>query len=147
MSIKILSMFDLEIYENNGHFFYSEEDELESVCNASKSGIGVYLVYALKNGKVELVYVGSSGKVDQKGNIRIRNGGMYDRLVNGKQFDKPRKTSWKEKLKSEKIEALDVYWYETFDNNYRDIPSTIEGVVIQDYFQINGELPRWNKEY
>ena len=141
-------MFDeLEKYESNGQFFFSVGDELGKVCNAPKNGLGVYIVYALKNGKIELIYIGSSGKVKQNGSAKIRKGGIHDRLVNGKQFDKPRKTSWIEKLKSENIEALDVYWYETFDQINSDIPTTIEGLIIQKYFDVHGRLPKWNKEY
>ena len=141
-------MFDeLEKYESNGHFFFSVGDELGQVCNAPKNGLGVYLVYALKNGKIELIYIGSSGKVTQNGSAKIRKGGMHDRLVNGKQFDKPRKKSWKEKLIAETIEALDVYWYETFDQSNSDIPATIEGLIIQRHLDVHGRLPKWNKEY
>ncbi len=44
-------MFDeLEKYKSNGHFFFDEKDELENVCNAPKNGMGVYVVFALKNG-------------------------------------------------------------------------------------------------
>lgn len=141
-------MFDeLEKYESNGHFFFSVHDELGKVCDAPKNGLGVYIVYALKNGKIELIYIGSSGKVYQNGSKKIRKGGIYDRLVNGKQFDKPRKISWKEKLIAENIEALDVYWYETFDESNSDIPATIEGLIMQRHFYVYGRLPKWNKEF
>ena len=141
-------MFDeLEKYESNGHFFFRENDELGKVCNAPRNGIGIYIVYALKNGKIELIYIGSLGEIYENGTKKVHKGGMYDRLVNGKQFDKPRKISWKEKLKLEKIEALDIYWYETFDKNHADIPSTIEGIIMQRHFDIFGTLPKWNKEF
>jgi len=141
-------MFDeLEKYKSNGHFFFGEKDELGIVCNAPKNGMGIYIVYALKNGKIELIYIGSSGKIKQDGKKKIRKGGIFDRLVNGKQFDYPRKRSWKEKIMTERIEALDIYWYETFDQNNSDIPSTIEGIIIQRYFDIYGTLPKWNKEF
>lgn len=141
-------MFDeLEKYDSNGHFFFGVEDDLGKVCDAPKNGLGIYMVYALKNGKIELIYIGSSGKIQQNGNKKIRKDGMYDRLVNGKQFDKPRKTSWKEKLIAERIEALDVYWYETFDDKHSDIPATMEGLIMQKHFDIYGKLPKWNKEF
>jgi hypothetical protein len=141
-------MFDeLEKYESNGHFFFSVKDELGQVCNAPKNGLGVYLVYALNKGKNELIYVGSSGKVQQNGKAKVRKGGIRDRIVNGKQFKKPRKVCWKEKLTTEKFEALDVYWYITFDQSNSDIPATVEGHIIQRYLSVFGRLPRWNKEY
>lgn len=141
-------MFDeLEKYKSNGHFFFREKDELGIVCNAPKNGMGIYIVYALKNEKMELIYIGSSGKIKQDGKKKIRKGGIFDRLVNGKQFDYPRKKSWKEKIMTERFEALDIYWYETFDQNNSDIPTTVEGIIIQKYFDIYGTLPKWNKEY
>lgn len=141
-------MFEqLEKYKSNGHFFFDEKNELNNVCNAPKNGIGVYIVYALKNGKIELVYIGSSGKIKQDGKAKIRKGGIFDRLVNGKQFDEPRKRSWKQKLITEKIDALDIYWHETFDQENNDIPSTIEGNLIQIFYDIYGVLPKWNKEF
>jgi len=138
---------ELEKYKSNGHFFFTATSELANVCNAPKNGMGVYIVNELKNGNVELVYIGSSGKIDQNGNKKIRKGGIYDRLVHGIQFDKPRKESWKEKLVAENIEAFDVYWYETFDTYNSDIPSSIEGLLLQGYFDIYGKLPKWNKEF
>ena len=85
--------------------------------------------------------------IKQDGKVKIRKGGIFDRLVNGKQFDEPRKKSWKQKLISEQIDALDIYWYETFDKENKDIPSTIEGILIQVFYDIYGVLPKWNKEF
>ena len=104
-------MFDeLTKYKNNNHFFFTAKEELKNVCNATKNKSGIYIVYELKNGRIELVYIGSSGKAQNDGTIKHRNGGLYDRIVNGHQFEKiPRKKSWKQKLINEEIEALDIY--------------------------------------
>ena len=138
-------MFDeLTKYKNNNHFFFTAKEELENVCNAPKDKSGVYIVYELKNGRIELVYIGSSGKVLNNGTIKHRNGGLYDRIVNGHQFGKvPRKKSWKQKLIDEKIDALDIYWYDT---GTMDIPAFVEATIMQRFFEIYGRLPRWNKE-
>ena len=142
-------MFDeLAKYKNNNHFVFTANEELENVCNAPEKKSGVYIVYELKNGKVELVYIGSSGKVQNNGNIKHRDGGLYDRIVNGHQFGKiPRKKSWKQKLIEEKIEALDVYWYDTFNDQNTDIPGFVEAIIMQRFFDLQGRLPRWNKEF
>ncbi|MCH7612940.1 MAG: hypothetical protein IIB45_06220 [Candidatus Marinimicrobia bacterium] len=139
-------MFDeLEKYKNNDHFFFDERISLSEACNAPKDKSGVYVVYELVRGKVNLVYIGSSGKMMNNGNIKHRVGCLYDRLVNGKQFGKPRRHSWGEKLIEEKIDALDIYWYDTFAEN--DIPASVEGILIQTYFNAYGCLPKWNKEF
>jgi hypothetical protein len=141
-------MFDeLDKYKSNDHFFFSESDELKTVCNAPNNGIGIYIVYELNGGKIELIYIGSSGKILQNGNKKVRIGGMWDRIVNGKQFGDARKRSWKTKIEEEKIEALDIYWYETFDKLNNDIPNTVEGILIQKFYEVYGMLPKWNKEY
>jgi len=139
-------MFGLEKYSSSDHFFFTSKGDLKLVCNAPKSGVGVYLVYALKNGKIELVYVGCSGKVTQNGDVKMRIGGLYDRLVNGKQFGQQRRKSWKEKVENDNIEALDIYWYETIDATHFDIPSFVEGRVLQEHLEIYGRLPVWNVE-
>lgn len=141
-------MFEqLEKYKSNNNFFFDGRIELANVCNAPKNGVGVYFVYALKSGGIELVYIGSSGKIKQNGKVKIRKGGIFDRIVNGKQFGEPRRKSWKQKLLEEKIDALDIYWFETFDKNHNDIPLFVEGSIIQSYFHINERLPKWNKEF
>ena len=139
-------MFGLDKYNSNGHFFFTSKGDLQKECNAPKNGVGVYLIYQLKGGKIELVYVGATGKIYQNGDLKIRQGGIYDRLVNGKQFGESRKISWKIKIEDDSIEALDVYWYETFDEINSDIPSAVEGRVLQEYYNINGKLPKWNAE-
>lgn len=138
---------ELDKYKNNNHFFFSGSDDLKSVCNAPEDGIGVYLVYALKNGEIELVCIGSSGKVLQNGRLKKRIGGLSDEIINGKQFGEPRYKSWKEKVISENIDALDIYWYETFDEINNDIPSSVEGILIQRFYEIYRALPLWNVEF
>jgi len=142
-------MFDeLTKYKNKDHFFFMGNEELENVCNAPKDGSGVYLVYALKNGRIELVYIGSSGKILNDGTVKYRKGGLYDRIVNGYQIGRtPRKKSWKTKLIKENIEALDIYWYETINSESMDIPAFVEATIIQRFFEMNGRLPQWNKEF
>jgi len=59
----------------------------------------------------------------------------------------PRRKSWKAKIFTEKIEALDMYWYKTFNKKNNDISSTIEGILIQRFYDIYSVLPKWNKEF
>ncbi len=141
-------MFDeLKKYKNNNHFFFDGDKPLGDVCNAPKSASGVYVIYALTKGKVRLFYIGSSGKMQQNGKIKHRKGGLYDRIVNGKQFDKPRRISWLEKLTDDQIDALDIYWYETINTETNDIPSYTEAILIQKYYETYGCLPDWNVEF
>ena len=141
-------MFDeLEKYKNNDHFFFKADQDLETVCNAPTDKSGVYLIYQLKDGKIELVFIGRSGKKNLNGDLLIRKsglGGLKDRIVNGKQFGKPRKLSWKSIMQSENIEALDIYWYATHNTKYQDCPKKLKNKLLQIYYEIYGNFPKWN---
>ncbi len=139
-------MFDeLSKYKNTDHFFVSANNSLEDVCNAPKDRGGVILVYELKNGGIQLVYIGSACKVNRNG--RLGKTSLYDTILNGHQFGElPRKKTWLNKIKVENIDALDVYWYVTFNSETADIPSYVAATIIQRFFDFNGCFPRWNTE-
>jgi len=144
-------MFDeLSKYSYNNHFFFTQRDNLKEVCNAPTDKSGIYVVYALKNGNVDLVYIGCSGKIEKDGSMFIRKaglGGIKDRLVNGHQFGKtPRRISWSNQMKLENIEALDVYWYITHNENFMDCPRKVENKLLKKYLNLKGQLPKWNNE-
>jgi len=144
-------MFDeLSRYEHNDHFFFSPADNLGQVCNAPTDKSGLYIIYALKKGRIELIYIGRSGEVKSDGSLFIRKaglGGLKDRLVNGKQFGSSRRNSWKLQMLAEKIEAIDVYWYVTHNDKFVDCPRVLENKLLQKHFDIYGQLPRWNNEF
>ena len=71
-------------YTNNDHFFFEADKDLEKVCNAPKDKDGVFKVLELRNGKINLVYIGYSN-----------SDGLYNEIVNGLHYDKnSRKTGW-----------------------------------------------------
>jgi hypothetical protein len=45
----------------------------------------------------------------------------------------------------ENIEALDVYWWVTYDDAIRDIPRKVENSLLMKHLSIYGRLPKWNK--
>ncbi|PYF71625.1 hypothetical protein B0O44_107240 [Pedobacter nutrimenti] len=141
-------MFDeLEKYTFKGNFFYRPTDSLEEVCNAPSSYYGVFLVYALRKGKVELIYIGKSG-VELFGNANTEGhicDGLRDNLVDGLHFDETsRKNCWPVQMFIEDIEALHVHWYVTYDGQYKDRPGYIKIKLLQVYQGIFGKIPRWN---
>jgi hypothetical protein len=135
-------MFDeLSKYKQSDHFFFKHTDNLNQVCNAPTDKSGVYIIYALKGGRIELVYIGRSGEVKPDGTLFIRKagiGGLKDRLVNGKQFGEPRRNSWKTIMKYENIEALDIYWYVTHNEKFIDCPKVIENNLLKAHLDIYG---------
>jgi len=132
---------ELEKFTVKGNFTFTQEDNLEAVCNSSETGSGVFVVYAAK----ELIMVGSTGTVQNDGTLKSKNGGLHDKIVNGHQFAKTgRKYSWPAQMKKESIDALEVFWFETFNDTAKAIPTSVEGQVLQNFLDENGKLPRWN---
>jgi len=82
------------------------------------------------------------------GTIFVRKAGvgaLKDRLINGKQFGEPRKTSLKKQMLVEGIEALDIYWYATHGEDCNDFPKDLENLLLSRHVELFGQLPRWNR--
>ncbi|MEJ7558198.1 MAG: hypothetical protein WKF66_07805 [Pedobacter sp.] len=113
-------MFDeLSKYKKNGHFFFQADDQLAKVSNVPKDFEGIYLIYALERGRINLVYINS-------------------KLPEG---------HWAPKMLLENIEALDVYWYVTQDKRTKDVPKDVEEEILEIYQSIYGTTPRWNERF
>ncbi|MCW2118402.1 hypothetical protein [Flavobacterium sp. 7A] len=135
---------ELEKYKENNSFTIAVDDSLEDACNASE-GSGVFIVNAINGDDKELIMVGSTGTVQNDGSLKSKNGGLYDKIVNGHQFAKTgRKYSWPAQMKIENIERLEVLWFETFNDTDKGIPTSVEGQILQNFLSENGKLPRWN---
>ncbi|WP_269684618.1 hypothetical protein [Flavobacterium lacustre] len=136
---------ELKKFKVTNSFTFTTENSLEEVCNASESGSGIFLVYAVEGETKELIMVGSTGTIQNDGTLKSKNGGLHDKIVNGHQFAKTgRKYSWPAQMKLENIERLEVTWYETFNEKTKVIPTFIEGQVLQNFLDENARLPRWN---
>lgn len=136
---------ELEKFKNSNNFEFTINDSLELVCNASQNASGVFLVFDISNESKSLIMVGSTGTVQNNGTLKSKNGGLYDKIVNGHQFAKTgRKYSWPSQMKIESIDKLEVFWYETFNDDVKTIPTYLEGQLLQNFLQENGTLPKWN---
>lgn len=138
-------MFDqTNKYSNQGHFFLNPGDNLKGKSSEVPDLPGVYYIMRLAGGGIDLVYIGSSGTVNQKG--RFSNQLLRGRLNN--KFDgMQRQHYFEKKMKEENIDALDIYWFVTYDENHQDLPGYVEGILMQRYFEIYGTLPPWNKKF
>lgn len=135
---------NLEKFEIKNSFVFTPKDDLENVCNASEN-CGVFIVSAINGSDKELIMVGSTGTVQNDGSLKSKNGGLFDKIVNGHQFAKTgRKYSWPSQMKIENIEKLEITWIETFDSKNKGIPTAVEGIVLQNHLDTFGNLPRWN---
>ncbi len=136
---------ELKKIKIKNQFIFTINDSLDEVCNASEAGSGIFLVYDVREDEKELIMVGSTGTIQNDGTLKSKNGGLFDKIVNGHQFAKTgRKYSWPAQMKLEKIDTLEVAWYETFNDKNRIIPTFIEGQILQNFLDENGKLPRWN---
>lgn len=143
---KINTMYkELKKIKTKSQFTFTTDDSLEVVCNAPQNGSGIFLVYHVNGEEKELIMVGSSGTIQNDGTLKIKAGGLYDKIVNGHQFAKTgRKYSWPAQMKLEKIDRLEVEWYETFNDKNKIIPTFAEAQVLQNFLDENGRLPKWN---
>ncbi len=136
---------ELKSIKNKNQFQFDLNDNLEEVCNAPDAASGIFLVYDISNEEKELIMVGSTGTVQNDGTLKSKNGGLYDKIVNGHQFAKTgRKYSWPAQMKKESIDKLEVYWYETFNDKNKIIPTFIEGQILQNFLTEFNKLPKWN---
>ena len=136
---------ELKSIKSKNQFVFDQNDSLEEVCNAPDTANGIFLVYAISNEEKERIMVGSTGTVQNDGTLKSKNGGLYDKIVNGHQFAKTgRKYSWPAQMKKESIDKLEVFWYDTFNDKNKIIPTFIEGQILQNFLIENNKLPRWN---
>jgi hypothetical protein len=140
-------MFDqLLKYKNKGNFLFKPSDNLASVCNAPKDYSGLYVIYALEKGRINLIYIGISGRKGEDGKIIHRKDGLRGRFLTGKTNGILRKTYWPQIMLKENIDALDIHWYVTYDGNVKDFPRDLEVELLKQYQSIYGCLPRWNSK-
>jgi len=127
---------DLAKYDNNGHFFYKKGDDTLKLSQKLPNKSGVYYILKLVKGKIKLSYIGKSDptKAENK-TLNL----MFD--------DKEKGTSlnqfFDKKMNEEEIDALDIYWFVTDD----DDPSEIANKILQNNFDFFGALPDWNKSF
>lgn len=131
-------------YKNHGHFFLNPGESLKTNSSEVPDLPGVYYIMRLAGGGIDLVYIGSSGTVNQTGGFSSQ---LLRGKLNNKQGGMKRKQFFEDKMKEENIDALDIYWFVTFDENHQDLPGYVEGILVQRYFEIYGTLPPWNKKF
>lgn len=137
---------ELKKFKNSGSFLFTTADDLEHVASIPENISGVFLVFDVKSEEEkELIMVGSSGTIQNDGTLKIKSGGLHDKIINGQQFAKTsRKYSWPAQMIKEEITTLEIVWYETYGGKIKYIPTFIEALVLQNFLTDHGKLPRWN---
>jgi hypothetical protein len=137
----------LERYAIHGRFEYQAHQALKDVCNAPETRAGVYLVYDFSTPKKRLLYIGASGQKDKDGGIKIRQGGLYDRLVNGRHAafnGVKRSISWPDAMRKQGIRKIEVQWYVTWGGQQKDFPTDVEASLMDIYLTEYGVKPPWH---
>lgn len=135
---------EINKYKKNGHFFFKKGDKLSVASKDVPNMPGIYYIIQLANGRIELVYIGKSGTMHQDGNFGNQK---LKKRINNKHEGIKRQDYFDQKLQQEQIDALDIYWFVTFDEKHQDLPGYVEGLLLQRYFEVHGTLPPWNKEF
>ncbi len=138
-------MFDeIKKYKNNGHFFFNRGAKLISVSKDVPELPGVYYIIRLSNSRIDLVYIGKSGTINQSGVFKDQ---LLKGRINNKTNGMKRQEYFEKKMLEENTDALDIYWFVTMDKSNNDLLGYVEGLLMQRYFEINGKSPSWNKYY
>ena len=149
-------MFDTELkkYKNKGSFSLRpyQSETLNNKCNAPNDKGGVYLIYKVVGKQEILIYIGSSGQRDKDGNLKVRQGGMKDRLINGyhpNRFGETRRIKRQRafplQMVKEGILELKFYWWVTYDNEISVFPTDVETTLREKYRKNFNKLPDWHR--
>jgi hypothetical protein len=134
----------LEKYKNKGFFTFKHGEKLSLKCKEIPNDTGVYLVYAVRANKKELVYIGASGKMNQNGTFKIQK--LKKRIQNMQNSKTRRETHFNNEISNLKLISIEVRWYVTFDSEFNDLPLNVEGTILQEFYSKNGVLPLWNNQ-
>ncbi|OYU96390.1 MAG: hypothetical protein CFE21_08310 [Bacteroidetes bacterium B1(2017)] len=137
---------ELQKYRQKGNFLFRPSSKLAEVCNAPANSSGVFAIYALERGRVNLVFVGISGKEGPEATIIHNKGGMKAKIVTGKQFGGFCRNTWPMRMKLENIDALEIHWFVTYGGMEKDFPRNLEIDILTKHQEQFGRLPRWNTE-
>jgi len=138
-------MFDeTRKYKNNGHFFFKKGNQLSEVSKDVPELPGVYYIVRLAKGKVDLVYIGKSGTITRSGQFKDQ---LLKGRINNKQDGTKRQDFFDIKMIEENIDGLDIYWFVTMDESNSDLPAYVEGLLMQRFFEVQGLVPVWNKDF
>ena len=144
---------ELKKYKINGIFSYEPHESLKERCNAPYDNSGVYLIYKVVQGEEKLIYIGSSGLRNKEGNLKHRNGGMNDRLVNGYHPNRfgelkriKRHKAFPKQMLVENIEKIKIYWWVTYDGEFSNFPTDVEARLKNLYLAKYGKLPDWHQK-
>jgi len=129
----------------NGCFSFSKGDKLNVLIKQSNvpNEPGVYLIFSEQNHQQELIYIGKAGTIKNNGEFSEQK--LRGRLK-AKQSKKTRQQYFTELVENEKYDNLKIFWFVTFKDNLKFLPSFVENELLQQYFESRLILPKLNKQ-
>jgi hypothetical protein len=128
MKLKLLGK-----YSALGKFSFSHDEELKNKCNAPNNQGGVYLIFDISRKKKKLLYIGSSGQGNNAETLKVKKGGLFDRIVNGdhqNRFDndKSGKAFLKQMFQSG-IDKIEIKWWALYNVGEQEFSTASERVL------------------
>ncbi len=100
-----------------------------------------------------LIYIGASGQKTLKRTLKIRKGGIYDRLINGyhpNRFGESKRIkrykAFPNQMLKEEIPQIKIYWWVTHNDKYLDFPTDVEAFLMKIYCDTFEARPDWHNK-
>lgn len=129
-------------FPSQGSFELRKGERVVSRAGGVPEEPGVYLIYGLRKGAKELLYVGKAGTLQNNGTFKDQK--LRGRL-SAKQRGVLRQRFFQEQIEVLNLDALEFRWFVTFHGSARVIPAKAEADLLQAYFDEKSVLPRWNE--
>lgn len=127
-----------------GSFIFKKGDNLKALCKNLPDLPGIFYVVSSKNGFEDVVYIGSSGPLPQSGDFGNQT---LRRRIHKKHNKIKREDFFNQMIEKEQLDYLHIYWLVTIDVEISDLPTYVQGFLMQQYYNVYLQLPEWNKEY
>lgn len=134
----------IDDYKTNGNFFFQKGNDLEKVSAKVPDQPGVFGIFRLMSGRVELVYIGYCEATNSAKGMKLVN---LAYAINDKIKGIKVQNFLDKKFEEEPIDALDIYYMVTYDKFHGELPSFVASRIMQSYFEIHGQVPAWNKKF
>ena len=131
-------------YKINGNFFFQKGEDLAKVSKKVPNEPGVFGIFRLMKGRVELVYIGYGEAKNASKGMDIAT---LDYAINNKINGINSQKFLDKKLTEEPIDALDIYYMVTYDEDHHELPAFVAARIINDHFEMHGQIPVWNKKF
>lgn len=132
-------------YKNADHFFYKLGDNLKKHAEKLPDLPGAFIVFSLAHGRIRMVYVGATQVENRKQGIKAVGLKSY---LNNTTICRRYEDEWNARIATDDMDALDVYWYVTIDNEKKnDLPAYVKARVVQEFFDVQGCLPAWQESF